>query len=291
MTFYDNWAGFSFKSGNFWRTDYFDVCSFNVHRKSQKTLDLGTAIQDAVSLLPPDAALFYSGGIDSEIIAIEMINQGRRPNLYFIDFNLNYHDREYAEKFCNDVGLQLLTVHIDIEHFLSRDIFEYAKYGCTDISTPLQMYARRLIASEVCMVSGVGDPPLYTGISQVVPHVKTEWMININENSEVARYMFCKQHFPNDVPLFYRYTPELVLAYLTDPIVLDFVRNERYKHSIKSSKHRILSQYFNFRQRPKYTGFENVPLDLRTNALTQLEETVGTRTLSYKYDTFVGLLT
>lgn len=290
MTFYKNWATFKYDSNNTVRTDFYESCSFIVNKKTKIANTLKQSMTQAVQLLPNKVGVFYSGGIDSEIIILEMLQNNIKPTLYFIDFKYNYHDKEFAIKFCNKHKLKLNCIDIDIDKFLKSNIFDYVVYGVADIATPLNFYARSFITEDIGMISGVGDPPLYKTLVQIIPEVKREWAIGISENSEVARYFYYKKNYPNDIPLFYRYTPELIVSYLLDKDTLDIVKNEKYKLSIKSTKHKILKKFYDIEDRPKYTGFENIDKNLRQNTLLELQKNVLSKSIVKTYDEFLGII-
>lgn len=290
MTFHNNWATFQYSSNKTLRQNYFDECKLVVNQKAKETTTLGVAMSRAVCLLPDSVGVFYSGGFDSEIIVMEMLRHGITPKLYFIDFELNYHDKEYAEKFCNHNKLKLRTIPINIENFIKKDIYNYVPYGCNDLATPLNFHARTLIEDDVNIVAGVGDPPLFRTVSQIIPNLKQDWVISISENSEVARYFWYQKHFPKDVPLFYRYTAELSAAYITDSEIADIVLNERYKLSVKSTKHKVLSKFYDIENRTKYTGFENLNKDLKENILIELDRLVISKSIVMTYKEYVSML-
>jgi len=288
MTFYNDWAQFEYSSGGAVSKNYFDECKMVVKQKALTCSSFGDAMKQAINLLPNNIGVFYSGGFDSEIIVMEMLNNNIIPKLYFIDFDFNYHDKEYAEKFCSNNNLKLTTIKVDIEHFIKKDIYNYIQYGCNDLATPLNLHCRTLIEDDVNIVAGVGDPPLFRAISQIIPCLKHDWVVSISANSEVARYFWYKKYFPKDVPLFYRYTPELTAAYLMDPEVVDIVSNERYKLSIKSTKHKILSKFYNIENRNKYTGFENLDKELKEDIIIELNRLVISKSIEMKYKDFLS---
>ena len=290
MTFYNDWAKFEYLSGGTVCKNYFDECKMIVAKKSNANLTLGAAMKNAVKLLPSNVGVFYSGGFDSEIIVMEMLDNGIVPKLYFIDFKLNHHDKEYAEKFCKNNNLKLKTISIDIENFIKKDIYNYVQYGCNDLATPLNFYARTLIEEDINIVAGVGDPPLFRTITQIIPCLKQDWIISISENSEVARYFWYKKNFPKDIPLFYRYTPELAAAYVKDPEIVDIITHERYKLSVKSTKHKVLSKFYDIENRTKYTGFENLDKKLKENILIELDQLVISKAINFHYKDYVSAI-
>lgn len=290
MSFYNNWATFKYNSGNLYRNNFFDKCTFTVNKKSTQILNLKQAMQQAVLSLPDKIGVFYSGGLDSEIIILEMLENNIVPNLYFIDFEYNYHDKQYAIKFCEKYNLKLNFINVDIIDFLKNKIFDYCEYGCNDLAVPLNFHCRKLIDEDVNMISGIGDPPLFRSIVQFVPKIETGWIVGISENSEISRLYFSQKFFPKDVPIFFKYTAELAIAYLKDPVVEDFVYNERYKSTITSSKYSILSKFYELEQRPKYTGFEYIDKRLRVDTLLELEKNVSTRHLLFPYNKYCDMI-
>lgn len=63
--------------------------------------------------------------------------------------------------------------------------------------------------------------------------------------------------------MFFIYTPELVRSFLDEPEILDCAKRE-YKLSVASSRKAMYKRLWpDLPERPKFTGFEHIPLDVQ----------------------------
>ena len=109
----------------------------------------------------------------------------------------------------------------------------------------------------------------------------------------LTRWMLYSNH--PGCPKFYRYTSECEAAYILDPTTEDFVTiTSRIMHppSIKYFKAYIFQKYFGTRYREKYTGFEFLMEEEKTQR-ENLQHLIGNSDyyISASYDLLVGLKT
>jgi hypothetical protein len=81
----------------------------------------------------PPFTLFVSGGVDSQVMLYLWKKSGKPFNAVSVKYNdnLNDHDLETLDKFCNDNEISVNYYNFDIIDFLENEYFEYAeKYRC-----------------------------------------------------------------------------------------------------------------------------------------------------------------
>lgn len=240
---------------------FLDELKFTCQEIFQKTKELNT-----------DLGLFLSGGVDSEIIARTYVKLGIPFTCYFIKFENNLNGHEY-ELVCNlekELNLKVIYLNVDIESWLAiGGEYDYycKKYNTFDLATPLQMYARSQIDSRVSIISGLYEPHLFKyWHSQNKDH---EWVHMFDESSIMSRIRFLEEHSFKDFPFFYLFRPELYAAYSNDYFVDAMVENP-YKLSLVSTKKVMMRCYFpEMKERPKFTGFENLQLNTISEALSR----------------------
>lgn len=231
--------------------------------------------------------VFYSGGVDSEVILISLKALGIPFRCFFINFanDLNAHEREYASAFCKENNIELETIDLDFYHWLDNEAVKYTEeFNLSDLSMPLQFWARDQLPHDITIIAGNGDPKLTKHHGNPFSN-RVSWHYTISESSDIASIDFVKTRGYPDVPVFFKYSSELTLSYLLQPKILELVSTDNYKNTIISSKFEILSRYYDLTTRPKYTGFENLKSDTlkilskkATNSLKYIE----TNTYTYK---------
>lgn len=305
-------SGINFPTYNNWVTHYYDDMSLiKSHEYSTVSLNINsnvsvvgnikheinaalTKIQQSTT---NDIVLFYSGGVDSEIIALSLLELNIPFSLCFIRFanNLNDHEFAHVDAFAKQHNLTIQYLDIDLVHWIEQDISETGfqklqnKYKLTDLSTPLYFWARLQLESDVTVIAGNGDPHLTKSFYSYYSTMP-EWVYSITPDSELIRLSFTTLNNFKDCPVFFKYTPELALSFLKDNDLIDVVSNKiPFKNSIISSKFKILSKYYNLNQRPKYTGFEK----LKNKSWTKLidQENLSQNMLTYKYHDIIDLFT
>jgi hypothetical protein len=195
--------------------------------------------------------LLFSGGLDGEYM-IRVFQTAKIPfKVAIISYGkYNQHDTKYAYDFCNNYNITPITVDIDIKHFIESgkiaDIATTAK--CCAYQMPSIMHGLTKLDGTLIMANGE-------------PYIKkydTEW--RWQETERVNSYMhWFKQQSLDGTPDFLRYTPEMTLSFITDPVISSIVNNPYTgKLSSRTSKHTLYSINYTFAPRPKYTGWEEI---------------------------------
>jgi len=195
--------------------------------------------------------LLFSGGLDSEY----MINIFKKAGIDFKVAIISYgayntHDTAYAFEYCNAHNLSPIIIDVDIDKFItSGKIIEIATTAkCCAYQIPSIMYGISKIDGTVIMANGE-------------PYIKNfdgDW--RWEETERVNSYMnWFRDQRLEGTPDFLRYTPEMTAGFLKEPRVIQLVNNQLPgKLSTRTSKYMIYSKDFTFKERPKFTGWEQI---------------------------------
>lgn len=203
--------------------------------------------------------LLYSGGMDSEFCFNLFLEKGFdfTPVIIRLQPNHNHHDLKYALDFCESKGVTPLIYDVDFDHFVkSGKIIEVAEsMECSGHQIPVTMY----VASQLDGFVVMGDCPPYISPD---PETKVWSFIEIEHVWSILKYY--KKHNVEGCPWFLTWSPELLLAYLTDPIYIALANNQvPGKLGSNTSKVQVYNRgnNFNIINRTKYTGYENVEVN------------------------------
>lgn len=277
MTFFkNNWLKFHYNldPDQTQRSSHWDVFSYSssagdllcknfIQEMDNTCTDLHTTIKNKGK----DAAIFLSGGVDSEIIARTFVKLGLDFEPFFIRFadGLNLHEKHYVDIFAKQTGKKVNYIDVDLYKWCDHDLGfkNYMKtYHTWDLATPLQIWAREQIPKSFSVISGNYEPHLFKW--QLDESLKLEWAHFFEESPFMARMKHCMDKEFNDYPFFYLYRPELYAAYSMDPIVMKMIENP-FKLSLASTKKLMMEYYFpEMPVRNKFTGFEKVQPTWRT---------------------------
>ncbi len=195
----------------------------------------------------------YSGGLDSEFVLHAFCEQKIPFTPVILKTQYNHHDIAYAIRFCENRNLRYQLIDLDFDHFVTSgkmlDICLDAKTGPGN-AVLLWLYTQ----IDGSVITGEGDQLLGRKVDD------PQWYVYEDEND--TRIMeFRKKHQVLGPPfLLSCYTPEQMLSYLLEPVIVDLVNNRIPKKlSNVSSKARIYSgcSGYDFEARPKFHGFEN----------------------------------
>ena len=198
--------------------------------------------------------LMYSGGLDSEYALAVFLSLGIdiTPVIVRLQPDYNQHDVDYAVRFCQANGVDPLYIDIDFDDFvLSGRMLEIAtETMCGTHQLPATMYAAKQLTGTILV--GGGDPhcALDTDTGQ--------W--NLAEIEPVRSWQtWFETYGINGTSMIMGYTPEMLVAYLTDPRIVDVV-NHRLpgKLGTYSSKIYVYNRWGSFEPRTKYTGYERI---------------------------------
>lgn len=212
--------------------------------------------------------IMYSGGLDSEIILQTALDLDIPINVFSIRFcnNLNNHEMQYVKEFSEKNKIKINYIDVDIENWLYKEEYELSypyqvrTYHYAHIATPLHFFARNFIANQYgdyAIINGSGDVPLAL-LPKKLDCTKNEWGISINWDSQFNR-LNQSTIYPEDIPLFFCYIPELQYNFLMEQEILQCVNPAYKKCGVISSRHNLYHRLWpQLLRRQKYDGFEYV---------------------------------
>lgn len=210
------------------------------------------AVRHVVSLNRDKIYLMYSGGLDSEYALSVFMSLGIdiTPVIVRLQPGYNDFDTDYAIKFCRNNGLTPEIIDVDFDDFvLSGKFLDVAVEAmCGLYQIPITMYAAAMLPGTV--IVGSADP-------HCVKNIETgKWFYNDTEHVRAWTTWYDRKNIIG-TPLIMGYTPEMVLAYLLDPMIVKVVNNQvPGKLGTYSSKISVFNRRFNLEPRPKFTGYE-----------------------------------
>lgn len=213
----------------------------------------------------------FSGGIDSEIIVRSL----QEKNIHFevaimiLNYNnvknINQHDNSYAFDYVIKYQIPYHIVEIDLSNFIKNKFKSEAdKYQGSYLGILLHTEIVKQFPNHHCILGG-GDIKLKRHRYNGRPNVPGMFI----EESEISINAIEAAHFQNHgvSNRFFMHTPELMLAWLTDPDVAHWIKIEyalanKYTvidyHGIKAFV--LYKHWPEMIPRPKYNGFENLTL-------------------------------
>lgn len=188
--------------------------------------------------------VFYSGGIDSEVVLLSFIENKIPFTAVIKKYNNDYnkHDIDFALKFVKKRNIPYIVEEEDLDEYLKW--FETGYHSFVKVGSGLQVkWIVQKNSENVHSVLGAGEQT-YTSKKKV--KLESDYFI---KSVYRARYNW-------DVSeTFYIGQPEMTNCISEfAKSQLDNIDNiEKYGHNIKES---LYSSYFELEKRPKFTGFE-----------------------------------
>jgi hypothetical protein len=273
MLTYDNWYNWEWKLGKDRPLNQFDQwlfkpkninldTSINFKQSTEKALEL---IYNTRSL---PLGILYSGGLDSEIILKTALDMGIPVEAFTMRFlkNFNSHEIEYVESFAKTNNIRINCIDVDIHNWLFKKDYDYCypsqveKYQFAHAATPLHFFARNYIElhyGDFAIINGSGDVPLCL-LPKKTKTTETEWGVGVAWDSQYKR-LSLSDKYPEDVPLFFCYIPELQYNFLMEEEILNCIKPESKKLGVISSRHTLYHRLWpTLLKRQKYTGFEKI---------------------------------
>lgn len=261
----DGLYNFNEQNAPFWVT--YGPC-----RYEPKTFDVEivAAVRKIAEAAKKPIFVAMSGGIDSELIARIMLQEGVpfTPLIAQFENGYNKEDIAYAFDFCRKHNLTPEVVGIDILAFFENSIHTpYILANCAHI---MQMHLMRHAASLGGMtVIGVGEQRYENKDGKIIVPLPVE---------RIAVMHFMSAENVQGVSAFYCYTPEMMLSIIREAKEGGFEEMSQFAHNIKE---RIYRKFWpDLLARPKYSGFEKIA-EHRKRAQQALQKKYGSKIVRY----------
>lgn len=245
-----------------WACDY-GVAEHKNFTVKQANADAARKIQQCAQSQNLPIYLLLSGGLDSEVAARAFIDAGVSFTAVVMKYKsspsdraANFHESQYADIFCKKYNIEKIELILDVKKFYNSDeVFEIAEIAqVRDGQLACTMWAARQLKGYV--VLGQGEPYLYRQFGQ--------WWFREKELI-VSWHKFWMFAGITGTAGFHQYTPDQILAYITDPIITDLVSNNQpatvEPMNNAGVKHLLYYSHYSdsdFLTRKKYTGFEEI---------------------------------
>lgn len=197
--------------------------------------------------------VLYSGGMDSEYVCSVLLHLGIDFIPVIIDLKYNDHDIAYAHKFCDTHNIKPKIIDIDFLKFVeSGKMLDIAlNMKCCSYRMPATMYAMLELDGFILL----GNDPPFMRRNNGVWQLEEEQVIH-------SIFNFCKHYNINGCPFLLSYTPEMMLSFLQDPIMVRVASDEwpdkRGTNSTKVHVYNNNNGAFIMENRPKYIGYEKI---------------------------------
>ncbi len=206
-----------------------------------------------------------SGGTDSETVC-EVFHSLNIPfSVLTVEFmhGENAHDTIHAKEWCAKRGVTQKIFKLDIQDFVAHQIPVYMQEGY--IGSAISRYVQLKLLSIVndmdgFLVSGWGELVFQVDRSKAL--LRPEDVYLHMDVGYAAPFEWCKRNKAEHEPYFYYATPELMLAWLREPMIDAALRNPEYfRHTANTHalKNAVMRSHFpEQRWRVKYTGYEKI---------------------------------
>jgi hypothetical protein len=208
--------------------------------------------------------VFFSGGIDSEVVVRSMMEAGVPfevliSNISYKDTtSMNSYDIAYALDFVKKYDIKYRIYECDFSNYLkTKYVSDVQKYitprpGRTVIADIVQTFCK-----DYLCVMGDGEAALMRSRLNGFPD--QEGMLIFDDVNEVAAIHAATDVGESAIFGFFHYTPELLLSWLLHKDIQTLVKYERAFLDISyiSIKPFIYHKFWpDMTPRPKYTGYE-----------------------------------
>lgn len=223
-------------------------------------------------------SVFFSGGVDSELVLRAYVDGGLNPDVYIVRYedDLNLYDVSYAVAIATSLNLKFRIIDFNLRRFYENDAIQVAEDA--QIDRP-RMLPHLKFTENVDGLVIVG----HSDIAWYRPHdnydVKAEWIARDYEH-DLGCDKYNILHNRPAVYQWWKWTPGLVISYTRLKWFQSLINDEIYgKLGINSTKlYGFREAYKDLLFREKQTGFERIdPL------IAEVEQALEKRFGSLKY--------
>lgn len=245
------------------------MCKYGVAENQNFTVkqanaDAAVKIWQEADRLGLNIYLLLSGGLDSEVAARAFLDAEVPFTAVVVKYKthanekpMNFHESKFADWFCEKYSVNKLDLILDpTKFFASDEVREIADIAQTRSGQlACSMWAARQLGNGY-IVLGQGEPYLYRQFGK--------WWFREKELI-VSWHKFWMFAGIKGTAGFHQYTPDQMLAYLTDPLIVELVNSQKLaigeplnNASVKQQVYQNHYSDADFLTRKKYTGFERM---------------------------------
>lgn len=220
-----------------------------LERAAESTLDTYSGLQPCI---------FFSGGVDSELIIRTYVRIGANPKIYIVRYedDLNIYDVSYAITICLSLGLDYTLVDFNLKKFYENDAITVSEQAQIDRPRMLP-HLKFTDCADGLIIVGHSDIAWYRPSAD---YSKREvWMARDFEH-DLGCDKYNAFHNRDAIYQWFKWSPGLVISYTRLNWFQDLIADKfEGKLGINSTK------LFGFREiypdlitRKKQTGFEKI---------------------------------
>jgi hypothetical protein len=203
--------------------------------------------------------VFFSGGVDSELILRAYINIGANPNVFIIRYenDLNIYDVSYAITICNLLDVKYNLIDFNLEKFYENDAESISDQAQIDIPKMLPHLKFTDCADGVAIVGHYGSA--WTRLDKDYSE-KSKWVLR-NFEWGIGSNKYNILHNRAAIHQWWHWTPGLILSY-TKLKWFNQLINDNFDGKLGFNSTKLLGfqeVYPDLLPRKKYIGFEKIP--------------------------------
>lgn len=251
---YGNLGPFSRQNNNLKFNTHFSKFSGEIYSFKEELENAARSILDCYPNLTPN--IFFSGGVDSEIMLRAFLNVGANPKINIIRYENNYniYDVSYAVVVCNLLNVDYNIIDINLEDFYHNEAERLSELAQIDRPRALPQ-CKFIEMSDGLPILGSSDLTVMRTNDDYSK--KGSWFIRCWEH-DIGWSKFARAINKPAVPEFFKWSPGLVLSFLNLAWLKRLTNDEYYgKLGINSTKiEGYREAYPDLITRKKQTGFE-----------------------------------
>lgn len=202
--------------------------------------------------------IFFSGGVDSEIMLRAFLKLGAKFNVYIVRYENDYNiiDVSYAITICTILNVPYKIIDFNLKNFFINEAEKISELSQIDRPRALP-HCKFLELTDNMPILGASD--LYTFRNNDNYLDKGEWKVYCSEwDTGWSRYT--RAIGRQSIPEWFKWTPGLVISYLQLNWYQRLINDEYYgKLGVNSTKIIGYREAFSdLIYRKKYTGFETI---------------------------------
>lgn len=204
--------------------------------------------------------IFFSGGVDSEVVLRAYLNIGVTPDIYIIRYenDLNIYDVSYAITICSMLSVDYTIIEFNLFKFYENDAETISELSQIDRPRALpHLKFLDYIEDNQFGIYGIGDPRWSRTHDDY--NTKSEWLLIDQEHDTGWDKYLIHKNVPA-IAQWFKWTPGLVLSYTKLQWFQKLISDHYYgKLGVTSTK--ILGYreaYTDLLERKKQTGFEKI---------------------------------
>jgi len=269
----NNWYSWSYDGRLFGRQTSNDKFNTNFGqyngRVSNFKDELLNAARSTIDHCDSTPVILFSGGIDSEIMLRAFLEIGANPEILIARYENDYniYDVSYAVTVCSILNVPYKILDFNLQKFYENDAERMSELSQIDRPRALP-YCKLLELVDGFPIMGASDlSPWRTDDNY--NHTGT-WMMRCWEH-DIGWSKFLRQINKPGIAEWFKWTPGLVLSYLTTKWFRKLV-NDEYYGKLGSNSTKIIGYreaYPDLIERKKQTGFEKID-----NLVQEMEQTL-----------------